>query len=214
MDKRTLPQKMADLLKTEIENGTFSPSEKLPNESELMKKYGVGRSTVREAMKLLSFSGVVKIKQGVGTFIDSSSIKHTEYLMLLKEADAAELDELRSILAPSILLNLDKDLEDIENIVTEVKKYEKAVLAKDIFACNIADMKIRTTLATYCSNRLLSQIYIGTLSTPERKNCSQEHKLEYWSTRYQKFEELIAILSLEKNKANKNVPASLRHLLE
>jgi DNA-binding FadR family transcriptional regulator len=51
-----------------IENG-MQPGEKLSNETELAKMFGVSRSTIREAIKLLIAENVVEIQRGKGTFI-------------------------------------------------------------------------------------------------------------------------------------------------
>ena len=43
---------------------------KLPNENLLAKQYGVSRSSLREALKILKSKGVIKSKQRLGTVID------------------------------------------------------------------------------------------------------------------------------------------------
>ena len=42
---------------------------KLPNEFELGEKFGVGRSTIREAVKLLASKGVLEVRRGSGTYV-------------------------------------------------------------------------------------------------------------------------------------------------
>ena len=44
----------------------LDPGSKLPNEFELGEKFGVGRSTIREAVKLLSSKGIVEVRRGSG----------------------------------------------------------------------------------------------------------------------------------------------------
>ena len=44
--------------------------DRLPNEYELADKLGVGRSTVREAIKALVSRNILEIKRGSGTFIN------------------------------------------------------------------------------------------------------------------------------------------------
>ena len=51
-----------------IEKGMKS-GDRLPSESELGEMFGVSRSTVREAIKLLTAENVVEIKRGRGTFV-------------------------------------------------------------------------------------------------------------------------------------------------
>lgn len=52
-----------------IESGEFELDSKLPSELEMAKRFGVSRSTLREAFKQLEQRGVVSIKQGSGTYV-------------------------------------------------------------------------------------------------------------------------------------------------
>ena len=47
----------------------IEPGAKLPNEFALGEKFRVGRSTIREAIKLLSSKGIVEVRQGSGTYV-------------------------------------------------------------------------------------------------------------------------------------------------
>ena len=52
-----------------ILNREFKPGTILPSEKELADRFGVGKSSVREAMKMLQILGVVESRQGVGTYV-------------------------------------------------------------------------------------------------------------------------------------------------
>jgi GntR family transcriptional regulator len=72
----TLYQQIADRLRADIERGAFAPDGKLPAERELMIRFGVSRVTVRQALaQLLSAEQVVR-KQGKGTFVAGSKVRH------------------------------------------------------------------------------------------------------------------------------------------
>ena len=60
--KRSLAEEMAVRLQEQIAQGRFEVGGKLPTESELMKIFGVGRSTVREAVKILVNMGFLKVQ--------------------------------------------------------------------------------------------------------------------------------------------------------
>lgn len=47
----------------EVEN-RFSVGDKLPNENDLAQELGVSRTTLREAVKILTTSGILEIKRG------------------------------------------------------------------------------------------------------------------------------------------------------
>ncbi|WP_349949811.1 FadR/GntR family transcriptional regulator, partial [Bacteroides cellulosilyticus] len=69
IQKKSLADMIAETLKQQITEGTYRVGDKLPTEPELMKTFGVGRSSVREAVKLLVNMGVVRVQQGSGTFV-------------------------------------------------------------------------------------------------------------------------------------------------
>ena len=62
-------QKVLDL----IREGVWKPGQKLPPEREFASSIGVGRPSVREALRALSLLGVVDIKQGGGVFVSNLS---------------------------------------------------------------------------------------------------------------------------------------------
>jgi len=47
----------------------WSPGAKLPSEQELGRQLGVGRSTVREALRVLGHLGLVEARSGLGTYV-------------------------------------------------------------------------------------------------------------------------------------------------
>ena len=52
-----------------ISTGALSPGQRLPAERELAELFGVSRPTIREAIRVLGFSGVVETKQGSGSYV-------------------------------------------------------------------------------------------------------------------------------------------------
>lgn len=62
---------IADQIRTSILAGEFKPGDKLPPERELAELFGVSRPSVREALNLLSSSGLVESYQGGGTVVRS-----------------------------------------------------------------------------------------------------------------------------------------------
>ena len=66
---RKLPEQVADKLREMIIQEEMKTGSKLPAEAELMARFGVSRSTVREAVKILKTENIVDIRQGQGTFL-------------------------------------------------------------------------------------------------------------------------------------------------
>ena len=84
----------------------LSPGSKLPNEFELGEKFGVGRSTIRDAVKLLSSKGIVEVRRGSGTYVLTTALGVGDPLGLSavqdKTALALDLVNVRLLLEPGI----------------------------------------------------------------------------------------------------------------
>jgi GntR family transcriptional repressor for pyruvate dehydrogenase complex len=64
-------EKVVKAIQREILLGNLQPGQKLPNEVELGKQFNVGRSAIREALKVLEITGLLYVKRGYngGTFV-------------------------------------------------------------------------------------------------------------------------------------------------
>jgi len=62
---------IAEQIRTSILAGEFNPGEKLPPERELAEMFGVSRPSVREALNILTSSGLVETYQGGGSLVRS-----------------------------------------------------------------------------------------------------------------------------------------------
>lgn len=71
-EEKSFPQKISEDIITLILEENLQPGDKLPNETILSERLNAGRSSVREAMKLLASQNIVTIRQGSGTYISSS----------------------------------------------------------------------------------------------------------------------------------------------
>ena len=89
------------IMERELETG-----DKLPNEFELAQSIGVGRSTIREAVKILVSRNVVEIRRGAGTFVSEQMGVTEDPLGLIfirdKTGLAMDLLKVRLLLEPEI----------------------------------------------------------------------------------------------------------------
>lgn len=86
-----------------IMNENIQIGERFPTEKELCATLGVGRGTVREAVKVLISQGLLEIKPGLGTFIKSKTPVPTNSLASWFASNEVELQDLtvvRSALEP------------------------------------------------------------------------------------------------------------------
>lgn len=69
MQRAPLHRQLSDILTREIETGRYRPGERIPPELELCSKYGISRSTARQALETLTRAGLVRREVGRGTFV-------------------------------------------------------------------------------------------------------------------------------------------------
>ena len=68
-ENRPLPELVADQIADRIADGIYKPGDRLPGEYELAEIFRVGRSTVREAVKILVSKNVLRIQRGSGIYV-------------------------------------------------------------------------------------------------------------------------------------------------
>ncbi|WP_210355791.1 FadR/GntR family transcriptional regulator [Sphingobacterium tabacisoli] len=205
IQKKSLAQEVADTLQHSIERGAFAINEKLPTEPELMQKFGVGRSTVREAIKYLSQLGFVNVQQGVGTFI----ISHSSNSILdekIERADFADVFEVRQLLELKIVEKAASNrtaahLKKMKKKLAERKQYGES---GDILLCINADIEFHIAVAESCGNTILYQLY-KTMSAHVTKFFSTLYKDTSTFTESQNIHEdlLQAISDKDATKASK-----------
>jgi GntR family transcriptional regulator, transcriptional repressor for pyruvate dehydrogenase complex len=89
-----------------LSEGLLSPGTKLPPERELAANFGVARSSLRPALKVLEIMGVITQKVGDGSYLnrDASSVLAVpmEFLFLLDDTSLQELTEMRLMMEPAL----------------------------------------------------------------------------------------------------------------
>src|SRR6266436_8601305 len=88
-----------------IASGEWGPGTRLPREADLAKQLGLSRNSLREAVRALSITRVLEVRQGDGTYV--SSLEPGELLEptlsathLLRGRTVLELFEVRRMLEP------------------------------------------------------------------------------------------------------------------
>lgn len=80
MDRKsgsTLWHQIGESLAADIAAGRLAPGDRVPTEPELMKRFGVSRFTVRQALSHLESKGLVRAEQGRGTFVHKGILDYT-----------------------------------------------------------------------------------------------------------------------------------------
>ena len=106
MAKKPLGARIEDELMKYIMQKPVEPGQKIPNEFELANQFGVGRSTIREAVKGLVSRGILEVRRGSGTYVINTNSFEDDPLGLGKMEDkykmALDLFEVRLMIEPEI----------------------------------------------------------------------------------------------------------------
>lgn len=79
-------QKIARLLKSEINGNSWHVGDLLPSEAELAVRYNVSRNTLRKALSLLEGEGIIHRKHGSGTYIQKKNfVAHIDHMNSFSE---------------------------------------------------------------------------------------------------------------------------------
>lgn len=101
---KSLADCTADNILEYIVSNHFEPGRKLPTEAELTQLLGVGRSTVREAVRRLVTRNILEVKQGSGIFVSNKRGIPEDPLGISLMGDqlqaALELSDIRLMLEP------------------------------------------------------------------------------------------------------------------
>ncbi|MCD8089800.1 MAG: FadR family transcriptional regulator [Clostridiales bacterium] len=136
--------------------------EKLPNEFELARKFNVGRSTVREAVKLLISRGILEIRRGAGTYVISRTPGDSDSLGLLALGDkmslAIDLANLRMMLEPGMaeMAALNATEEDIEKLERLCDSVENKIRRGDDYVND--DIAFHTCIAECSKNKVVEHL--------------------------------------------------------
>jgi len=157
-------------LKDLISSGAYKPGDKLPTENELAAQLGVGRSSIRETIKVFNYLGVLESKSAKGTCVCSRSSISREALtwaLLLGKDDIEMVIDLRAAIELWSYLQLtirSRETPDaLAPIITSLRSIldtmAEAIAADDSAAVIQADYDFHRRIITGVSNTLFVDFY-------------------------------------------------------
>ena len=108
VSSESVVQQVINALTDAMINRELRPGDKIPTEAEMAENMGVGRNSIREAIKILVYLGVLEIRRAEGTFVcegfSESMIDPMIYGIILDKEDSYEnLLELREMIEVGVL---------------------------------------------------------------------------------------------------------------
>lgn len=173
-------------IKSRIRDGEFAPGTKLSSVVDLAASFGVGRSTIREALSALKAMGLVEIRQGGGTYVSVELPKEQvagEGASLFASAESIqELLEVRKILETGCasLAARNRNAEDLQSIEHELRLMEQYL--NDEAKGEEADVRFHLKLAEATHNSLLISM-MESLSQRLHDSMRESRKLWFYGER-------------------------------
>jgi DNA-binding FadR family transcriptional regulator len=133
LKREALPEQIVRQLLGLVKSGELKPGDRLPAERTLAESLGVGRPTLREALRALQLLGILDIRHGGGVFVSSlqpdtllgplhlflSLDRHNldTILEARKVIEGALLAYLARIIDDSVIAKLEANLKELEGVV-------------------------------------------------------------------------------------------------
>lgn len=163
LQRSTLVHSVTEQIRLMILGGDIPPGEYLPSRKELAGRFGVGISTVHEAIQALTALGLVASHPGKGTWVREDAldglIRPAEFESRMGELDAELVYEARSVMEVALTEFAAERArpEDVERIWAALAAMEAAV--QDIAAFVEADLDFHLAVANAGKSGLLEQFY-------------------------------------------------------
>ncbi|CAH0186464.1 FadR/GntR family transcriptional regulator [Pseudomonas brassicacearum] len=157
--KRSLVDQALEQLRRRISDGVWAVGQRLPTEPELVAELGISRNTVREAMRVLAFSGLIEIRQGDGSYV-RAVVDPLDTLKVLSRCSLEQARETRHILEVeaiglAALRRTDEDLLALRRALQDSGEHYHGDLEHYI-AC---DLVFHRLLVDAAHNPALSELY-------------------------------------------------------
>jgi GntR family transcriptional repressor for pyruvate dehydrogenase complex len=161
-----------------ISTRRFGPGDTIPSERELVQLYGVGRSSIREALRMLESRGVIRSgANGSFTIADFGNTLNNSlhFLLTVDEADYGELFEVRRILEgeAAALAASRRRKADLAAMEAEIDAMEGGLGSEEEFIT--ADLRFHYAIAEATRNRVIVHLMHAIRALLQRSLSSSYH---------------------------------------
>ena len=159
LNKKPLYEQIADSIeKAIIYNG--EQGSRLPSEIALSGQFGVSRTIIREALKLLQARGLVEIRVGGGAYISKPEADDVSELLLrivqIDRIEDKDVYEMRIILEVAAIREAVNRISESEIDALEVQISEMEKVMSDLQQRIEKDLGFHYLIAKYSGNKMLA----------------------------------------------------------
>ncbi len=162
---QTLSQEIVEKIEEVILQKKVLPGEKLPTEKEMCAMFGVSRTSLREALQMLSARGLVTIRKGSGIYVNNYSSAHvikpmSLFLELNLDRDyILYVVEVRKMIEPTIARlaaqnRTDDDIKKLDKNLQELKRCP----SNNFYKQGQIDRDFHLIIAYACKNPIIPVI--------------------------------------------------------
>lgn len=157
----SLTSQVTEQLWAQISSGEWRVGMRIPTEPELVRALGVGRNTVREAVRALMHVGVLERRQGSGTFVTARSELAGLVSRRFAQAGVAEAIEVRRAfeVEAARLAAQRRTAADLAALDAALAALRSAWSAGDLAAVVEADAALHTAVVRTAHNSVLADLY-------------------------------------------------------
>lgn len=165
MKKATdIAEQAAQIIKEMLFSGNYQRGDKLPGEVKLAASLGIGRSSVREALRLLAAWGYVEIipnRGAVAAAVREEDLPSPQSWLEINHDMVSELLSVRRCIEPFAAELCAKNVttEGLEKMKLQMEAFEQAIHADDKELLTHLDLEFHRTILNESHNRFLVQMY-------------------------------------------------------
>lgn len=158
--RQRLVEQVIEYLRQQLRAQAYPVGSRLPPEPQLMAQLGVGRSTVREAIRALAHEGLLEVRQGDGTYVRAAAVAEP-LAARLRQAKVSEVHEVRRALELEVVaLAAERRADDDLAVIRQWLAARSAALANGDTATALhADIELHCAIARATHNPILSDLY-------------------------------------------------------
>ena len=179
----------------DIASSSLKPGDRLPQEPEMKTKYGVARSTIREALRILEVNGLITMRSGPGggpsvrraapadlgraisLFLQSEKVTLKEVLEARRLLEPAFVRQATRIRDPQFISKLHElkrrgrevDVEDDESYLALTGEFH------DVMAGS-SSIRVLTALVRALMSMFVGKVTKGIFRVDQRRHVLQEHE--------------------------------------
>jgi GntR family transcriptional regulator, transcriptional repressor for pyruvate dehydrogenase complex len=223
--RQALPEQIVRQLAGLVRRGALQPGDRLPAERALAEQLGVGRPTLREALRALQLLGILDIRHGGGVFVSElqpdTLIGPLHSFLSLERHDVGTVLEARRIIEGAVLAFVARVIDErsLAKLEKNLDAFQALVDSSDdeqIAGARINELaeEFRAIVENSVDNPILNRAVtsLDILSTATRYRITEKGSLEQLLVNHRRI--VTALAAHDPDAARRALEAHIDYLCE